>query len=257
MNPLRGLFKKDYGISKQYFLIWIGVLVLALAAGIGLSAYTSQPAGTFPVLVLAGFAHFAFAPVLMLTLLNLEAKTQLWLYTPRRGIELILSKYGVIFSYQLILQFLITVYAAFNLFWFGRDVYEAIGVQLFLEAALFLNALILVVGLYLTTWLTFLWTVFQSLKNLTKILRWLIVIGMAIVYNTVESFLLSFEPIRNFIFQFKIGIISEASLTYENEQWSVWLDSTEMPIIPLFYYAVLMLILITSAAKLLEQKVEV
>lgn len=257
MNPIKGLLNKDYRISRQYFLIWTGVLVLALAAGIGLSAYTSQPAGTLPVLVLSGFAHFAFAPVLMLTLLNLEAKTQLWLYTPRRGIGLFLSKYGVIFSYQLVLQILLSIYAAVILFGFGREVYEPIGFRLFLEAAVFLNVLLLMVGLYLTTWLTFLWTVFHSLKNLAKTVRWFIMIAMVIVYNTVEGYLLSLEPIINFITKFNIEVISEAALSYEDEQWSVMLESTEIPVIPLFYYAVLIIILITAAAKLLEQKVEV
>jgi hypothetical protein len=257
MNPMKGLLIKDFRISRQYFLIWTGVLVLALAAGIGLSVYTSQPAGTLPVLVLTSFVHFAFAPIFMLSLLNLEAKTQLWLYTPRRGIELILSKYGVIFSYQLVLQFLLSTYAAFILFWFGREVYEPISFRLFLEAAVLLNGLILIVGLYLTSWLTFLWTFFHSLKNLAKTVRWIIVIGTVIVYNSVESFLISLEPIKNLIIKFNVEVISEAALSYEDEQWSVMLDSTEIPLIPLFYYALLVIILIIAAAKLLEQKVEV
>ncbi|MGM0903692.1 MAG: hypothetical protein ACQEXB_21655 [Bacillota bacterium] len=257
MNPMKGLLIKDYRISRQSFLIWAGVLVLALAGGIGLSVYTSQPAGTLPVLVLTGFAHFAFAPVLMLTLLNLEAKTQLWLHTPRRGIELILSKYGVIFCYQLVLQVLLSIFAAYSLFLFGREVYEPIGFRLFLEAAVVLNALLLVVGLYLATWLTFLWTVFHSLKNLVKTVRWFIVIGIVIVYNTIESYLLTLAPIRNFITKFNFNVISEAALSYKDEQWSVILDSTAIPVIPLFYYALLIIILITAAAKLLERKVEV
>jgi hypothetical protein len=257
MNPMKGLLKKDYRISRQYFWIWAGVLVLALAAGIGLSAYTSQPAGTLPVLVLTGFAHFAFAPVLMLTLLNLEAKTQLWLYTPRRGIELILSKFGVIFSYQLVLQIVLSIYAAFIIFWFGREVYDPIGFRLFFEAAALLNGLLLMVGLYLTTWLTFLWTVFHSLRTLVKAVRWFIVIGTVIVYNTVESYLLSLEPIKNFITKFNVEVISEAALSYNDEQWSVMLESTDIPVIPFFYYASLIIILITAASKLLEQKVEV
>lgn len=257
MNPMKGLLKKDYRISRQYFWIWTGVLVLALAAGIGLSIYASQPAGTLPVLVLTSFVHFAFAPVFMLSLLNLESKTQLWLYTPRRGIELILSKYGVIFSYQVVLQILLSFYAAFIIFWFGREVYEPISFRLFLEAAVLLNALLLIVGFYLTTWLTFLWTVFHSLKNLAKTIRWIIVIGTVLLYNIVESFLLSLKPIKDLINKFNVEVISEAALSYKDEQWSVMFGSTDIPVLPLIYYALLMVILITAASKLLEQKVEV
>lgn len=257
MNPLKGLLKKDFHISRLYFLIWTGFLMLALIAGIGLSAYTAQPAGTLPVLLLVSFAHIIFAPAFMLSLLNLEAKTQLWLYTPRRGIELILSKFGVIFCYQLILQLLISVYAAFNIFWFGREVYEPIGGQLFLQAALVLNIILLVAGLYFTTWITLLWTVFHSLKSLSRMIRWFIVIGIAVVYNSVEGFLLSIEPISDFIFRHKFEVISEAALIYENEQWSVLLDTNEVPVFPIFYYALLIIILLISAAKLLDRKVEV
>jgi hypothetical protein len=257
MNPIIGLLKKDFHISRSLFLIWAGAVMLSMAAGFGLSAYLAQPAGSLPASVLIGLSHFVFAPVFMLALLNMEAKTQLWLYIPRRGIQLISTKFAVIFSYQLILQLLLTLYTAFNLFWFGRQVYQQIGMSQFLEAALILNIVLLVFGFYFTSWLTFLWTVYHSLKSLAKFVRWIIVLAIIFSYNTIESLLLNIDPLRELIFKYNVSVISEASLQYENETWSALLETADIPVLPIFYYAVLIVVLIALAARLLERKVEV
>ncbi|SEN55287.1 hypothetical protein SAMN05192533_11514 [Mesobacillus persicus] len=257
MNPKFGLLKKDYRISRNMFLTWGAAVILALIGGIALSAYWSQPAGTLPVIILIGLLHFIFAPVFMLGLLNIEAKTQLWLYTPRRGIELIFSKFAVIFTYQLILQMVLTIYTAINLFWFGRQVYDQIGMRLFLEAIILLNILILLFGFYLNSWLTFLWTVYHSMKNVAKLVRWITVIGIVIAYNMVESLLLSATPLRDFLFQYQINVVSDASLSYQDQQWRAVLEPAQIPVIPLLWYLLLFTILVTAAARLLERKVEV
>ncbi|MCM3668535.1 hypothetical protein M3181_05910 [Mesobacillus maritimus] len=257
MNPIKGLIKKDFRITRNLFFTWAGAIILAMGAGVGLSAYTSQPAGTLPVIFLLGLAHIVFAPIMMFVTLNQEAKTQLWLYTPRRAVDLIVSKFTVIFTYQLIMQLLLSIYTAFNLFWFGRDVYEQIGPRLFGEAAIILNIALIVFGFYFTSCLTFLWTVYHSLKKRAKVLRWAAVLLLVFGYNLLEGLILSYDPLSELIFKYKVNVISNAALRYSEEKWSVMLEPAGIPVIPLLLYGLLIAVLLGLAAKLLDRKVEV
>ena len=257
MNPFSGLFKKDLRLSRNYFFMWSGMVLLGLVGGIGLSAYTSQPAGTLPAVIILGLLHFTFAPLMMLSTLGLEAKTQLWLYSPRSGFELISSKLTVIFLYQIGLQIVLTIYAAVNLFWFGREVYEQIGWNLFIDAAVFLNLLILVVGFYFASWVTFLWTVFYSLSHKAKIFRWAIVFGIFAAYSLLTRLMSALAPIKSMLNSYQVNVISQASLEYNGEQWKAMLDSANVSVIPVILYALLMVLLLFFASRLLERKVEV
>jgi hypothetical protein len=259
MKPFQGLLKKDFRISRVLFLTWLGAVILMMVFGLGLSAYTSQPAGTFPVIVVISFAHIAFAPVMMFAFLTIEAKNQLWLYSPRRGTTLLLSKLAVIFSYQLITQILLTLFAVISLFWFGRSAYEQIGISNFVETMAIINLILIGFGLYFTCWFTFLWTVYQALKRNTKTLpfRLFITIIIMMAYNLLETLVIRIEALKEFVLQYKIEIFSNGYLNYENGNWRAILDTTEIPIIPLIYYALLTIVLFLVAARILERKVEV
>lgn len=257
MKPFSGLFKKDLRLSRIYFFMWSGMVLLGLAGGTGLSAYTGQPAGTLPAVIILGLLHFTFAPLMMLSTLGLEAKTQLWLYSPRSGFELIRSKLTVIFLYQIGLQIVLTIYAAINLFWFGREVYQQIGWDLFIDAAVFLNLLILVVGFYLASWVTFLWTVFYSMKQKAKILRWAILFGIIAGYSLLTRILSTLSPVKSILNSYQINVVSQASLEYNGEQWKAMLEPAKVSVIPVVFYALLIVLLLFFASRLLERKVEV
>lgn len=257
MNPFLGLLKKDFRISRNYFFMWSGMVLLGLVGGIGLSAYTSQPAGTLPAVISLGSLHFTFASLMMLSMLGLEAKTQLWLYSPRSGLHLILSKLSVIFLYQIVLQMVLTLYAALNLFWFGREVYEQIGWNLFFDAAVFLNLLILVVGFYYAAWVTFLWAVFYSLSHKAKVFRWAIVFGIVAAYSLLTRLVSTFSPVEKLLHSYQVNVISQASLEYNGEKWKAVLDSANVSVIPVILYALLIVLLLFFASRLLERKVEV
>lgn len=259
MSPLQGLLKKDYRISRVFFLTWLGTVLLMIMAGFGLSAYTSQPAGTYPVIVIVGFSHFAFAPIMMFSLLNIETKNKLWLYTPQRGTTLLMSKLLVIFSYQIITQMILTIFAAISLYWFGRSVYDQISVNQFLVTIGFLNLGLMVISFYFTCWLTFYWTIYHALKRKLekKLFRFICILLFMFIYNLIESLILMIKGFKGFIFQYKIEVFSDAILHYENENWSVLLDKIEIPVIPLVYYTALTILLFFMAASVLERKVEV
>lgn len=259
MSPFQGLLKKDFRISKVLFLTWLMAIILMMLIGIALSSYTEQPAGTYPVIVLVTLGHFVFAPVLMFALLNIEAKNQLWLYSPQSGIQLLLSKLLVIVFYQMITQIILTIFSAFSLYWFGKTVYDQLSFADFSRTIAVMNIGLLIMGVYFTCWLTFYWTIFHALKQKinSKPLRSVIVLLIMAGYNIIESLLLRIRGLKEFIFQYKLDVFSDAVLRFKDENWSVILGVTEVPVIPLVHFIILTIVLFFISAKALERKVEV
>ena len=259
MNPFQGLIMKDYRISQGLFFTSLVIFLFFMVFGFGLSAYLKEPAGTLPIVVISALAITIFAPIMMLSMLKIEGKSQLWLYSPRPSSILLLSKFTVIFSYQLVIQLLLTIYAAISLFWFGKATYEQIGVELFTQAIAFINLGLILVSIYFTCWIIFYWTIYQTLNKKPKIkpFRWWIIIAIFVAYNLFEELMLKIQPLNEFISRYNVEVISMANLTYEGESWSVLFEAATIPIIPFFYYAILSIILILFAARLLDRKVEV
>ena len=259
MSPFQGLIMKDYRISQGLFFTSLAVFLFLMVFGFGLSAYLGEPAGTLPIFVISALVIAIFAPIMMLSMLKIEGRSQLWLYSPRPSSVLLLSKFTVIFSYQLVIQLLLTIYAAISLFWFGKTTYEQIGVELFMQAIVFINVGLILFGMYFTCWVIFYWTIYQILNGNPKIkpFRWWIIIIIFVAYNFFEELMLKIKPLNEFISRYKVEVISKANLQYEGESWSVLFEAATIPITPLFYYTILSIILILLAARLLERKVEV
>ena len=227
--------------------------------GFGLSAYLKEPAGTLPIVVISALAITIFAPIMMLSMLKIEGKSQLWLYSPRPSAILLLSKFTVIFSYQLVIQLLLTIYAAISLFWFGKTTYEQIGIELFMQAIGFISLCLILFGIYFTCWIILYWTIYQTLNRNPKMkpFRWWIIIIIFVAYNLFEELMLKIQPLNEFMSRYKVEVISKANFQYEGEDWSVLFEAATIPIIPFFYYVILSIILFSFAARLLERKVEV
>lgn len=259
MSPFQGLIMKDYRISQGLFFTSLAVFLFFMIFGFGLSAYLKEPAGTLPIIVISALAITIFAPLMMLSILKIEGKSQLWLYSPRPSSLLFLSKFTVIFSYQLVIQFLLTIYAAISLFWFGKTAYEQIGVELFMQAIGFINLGLILFGIYFTCWITLYWTIYQTLKRSPKMkpFRFWVIIIIFFAYNVFEELMLKIKPLDEFISHYKVEVISKANLHYKGEGWSVLFEASTIPIIPFFYYVILSIILFLFAARLLGRKVEV
>lgn len=257
MNPYKGLLFKDFKISRNMFFIWLVPAVLGMIGGMVLSAYTSQPVGTLPVLFVFVTAQFIFAPLMMISMLNKEGKTMLWLYSTRSGMELLLSKLAVIVVYQGITQLILIAYAAISIYWFGRFEIQSLGIGSFVNAMLILSFIQIVIGLFFAAGCTFLWTVYHSFRNLKKPVRWIIIVAIPVAYNLLESQLMKIEALKNLMYHYKIKMVTDFSMKYENEVWSAALNSAKIPVLPFVYFALLAAVLIFLAARLLDRKVEV
>ncbi|WP_147535446.1 hypothetical protein [Bacillus marasmi] len=259
MSPLHGLLKKDFRISRILFLTWVGAVLLMMIIGVAISAYTVQPAGTYPVIVMITLGHFVFAPVMMFVILNIEAKNQLWLYTSQSGAHLLLSKLIVILSYQFVTQIFLTIFSGFSLYWYGKSVYNQLSLADFAQSIAVINFGLLIMGLYFACWLTFYWTLFQSLKQRisSKLIRSILVLLIMASYNIIESLILRIEGLKDFIFKYRLDVFSDGILRFEDDNWNVILGVTEVPVIPLVHFIILTILLFFISAKVLERKVEV
>lgn len=259
MSPLQGLLKKDFRISKVLFLTWLGAIILVMVMGIAISTYTAQPAGTYPVIALVTLGHLMFAPVMMFALLNIEAKNQLWLYSPQSGPQLLLSKLIVIISYQIVTQIILTIFSGFSLYWFGKSVYEQLSFADFWQTIAVINIGLLIMGIYFTCWLSFYWTIFHALKQKidSKLIRAFVVLLIITSYDIIESLILRVKGINDIVFQYKLNVFSDGILRFEDDNWNVILGVTEVPVIPLVHFIILTIFLFFISAKVLERKVEV
>ncbi|PAD69877.1 hypothetical protein CHH83_06405 [Bacillus sp. 7586-K] len=259
MSPITGLLKKDFKISRWLFFTSLILLLIVLGAGFGYSSYAKQHAGTFVIFILSGVALILYTPLMMFSVLKIEGKNQLWLYSPRSSLTLLLSKFIVILTYQVILQILLSIYGAISLYWFGKSVYEQIGVGFFIEAIVYLNIFILLLGIFFSCWICFYWAFYHACAHYPKLkpFRWLIILAMFIAYNIFEGLLLKITIINDWMTKFSVKIISTPEFSYEKGDWVVNFGEGTIPVLPFLYYVILSIILVLAAARLLERKVEV
>ncbi|WP_186578955.1 hypothetical protein [Aquibacillus kalidii] len=259
MSPFTGLLMRDYRITRNSFLSNTIVMVLFFIFGISISSYFGEPAGTLPIIIISGIMIAAFHPISMFLLLKTEGKNQLWLYSPRPSYMLVLSKFVVLWIYQLILQLLFTTYTIFCLYWYGKGVYPAVPVGTFTEIMMFINVALLLVGASFSCWVTLCWTVFHSLNRYPKLkpFRALIVILIIVIYNTFETLMARLDVVKDIITEYSIQFVSTPSLNYDGGGWEVMLEFAEVPVIPIIYYGFMSFLLFYISTKLLERKVEV
>ncbi|MBM7660305.1 hypothetical protein JOC85_001072 [Bacillus mesophilus] len=259
MSTIKGLLWKDYRLSRVHiFSMFVGIMLIMIA-GFGYSAYMMQPVGTLPVYIFLSLFMFVYAPITMLTLLNIESKNQLWLYSPRKGSTLLLSKYAVIFSSQLFIQLILLVYAAISLYFFGKNHYEQMSIGVFIQSISMINLIMVIFAVYFTSWVTLYWSIYHSLKHLPKLkpFRWLIILALFIVFNLIETWIQEIPFIDHLIYLVEVQVFINAEFSFGQEDWFVTFSETAIPIIPLIYYVLLTILLFTIAARLLERKVEV
>ncbi|MDQ0231717.1 hypothetical protein [Metabacillus malikii] len=259
MGPIQGLLKKDFRISRSEFITSLVIYGLAWIAGFSLSSYFNQPVGTLPVFIMSALSMVIYTPIMIFAMLKIEGKTQIWLYSPRSSLALLLSKFVTSLSYQAIVQVLLSIYGAISLYWFGREVYEQLGIPLFIEALLYLNLILLLFGFFFGCWVCFYWTLYHSLasKQIIKPIRWLIMLAIYFFYNLFESFIARIPFIKELISKYEVHLITSPNLELKEANWTVYFDEGVIPVVPFLYYALLSIILIFIAAKLLTKRVEV
>ncbi|CRK84561.1 hypothetical protein [Neobacillus massiliamazoniensis] len=258
MLAFQGLLKKDFGISKFWFLLWLIFLAVFLLIPFALEIYYHMPLKILPVavLMLIGF-HAFFLPAMLLSMLRLEGKTQLWLYNPQNSKALFLSKMAVCSIYQLIAQVFLTGV--------GLIIYQFYKNHIYIEAAdLFMgitvfNVGLLLFGLYVSCWAIFYWTVYHSLGKFpaVKNWRWLVLLLLFFVFNTITALLAKIEFLKEIVNKWKIPILMNVNGDYKREGWEIYLNSTDIPVVGLVIYVIVAFSLFLISCWLLDRKVEV
>lgn len=258
MLAFQGLLKKDFHISKNWFFLWIGFLALFLILPFALEVYFHQPLSFLPiaVIMLLGF-HVFFLPGMLLSMLRLEGKTQLWLYNPQNSKLLILSKIVISIAYQLIAQLFITC-VGLVIYLFFKDLFILDKADLFIELTT-LNAGLVLISLYFSLWCLFYWTVYHSLGKYPKMKnwRWLFVVVLFILLSLISSFLESIDVLQDILTKWKIPVIMGASFKYSHAGYTLGLNTMNLPVLTLVLYVAISVGLFVISCLLLDRKVEV
>lgn len=258
MFAFQGLLKKDFGISKFWFLLWLIFLVIFLLIPLGLEIYFHKPLTILPVaviLLLGG--HVFFLPGMLLSMLRLEGKTQLWLYNPQNSKALFLSKIAVSSIYQLIAQVFLTG-VGLLIYLFNKSHFYIDTADLFIAITV-LNVCLLLFGIYISCWAIFYWTVYHSLGKfpVIKNWRWLVMLLLFFVFNTITALLARFEFLKEIINKWKIPLPLGVDTNVKQGGWEIYLNSTDIPVVGLVIYVIVAFSLFLISCWLLDRKVEV
>ncbi len=258
MFAFQGLLKKDFGISKFWFLLWLIFLAVFLLIPLALEIYFHKPLTLLPIaviLLLGG--HAFFLPAMLLCMLRLEGKTQLWLYNPQNSKVLFLSKAAVSFVYQLIAQLFLTG-VGLIIYQFNKNQFYIEAADLFKGITVF-NVGLLLFGLYISCWAIFYWTVYHSLGKFpaVKSWRWLVMLLLFFVFNTITVFLARFEFLKEIVNKWKIPVLMGVNTSVKRGGWEIRLNSADIPVVGLVIYVIVAFSLFLISCWLLDRKVEV
>lgn len=258
MSAFMGLLKKDLSLIKFLCMAWLAFMFLGM---VGIYVLSSEPSIAVPFLVtIAGFNVF-LAPIALLYTLNLEGKTQLWLYNPQGSVKLLLSKLSAAAIIQLLAQFFISLYALFVMKGLMNEgLIDSFNSFLPWKQGFFMQLGIFGVSMYISIWVLFLWTVYHSLGKFPAIrnFRWVAVILVWFAYNLLEMLLVKTKLFNHELFSFGLSVNIAPKMEYEGGSgWNIVYTDTNIPIITIGLYIVLSIIFFLLSSWLLDRKVEV
>ncbi|QQZ10756.1 hypothetical protein [Heyndrickxia vini] len=254
MSSFIGLLKKDLSISRYLFFTWLGgVNILFMIGSFIVANYIDEPITPLGCLVMLILLHTIFIPILVLASLRVEGKTQIWLYNPQSSAVLLYSKIAAAFIYQCISQCLVWI--------FGLIAFAHVGMPTKFPITEMISSSILLtaIGLYIACWIIFYWSIYHSLGKYPKImrLRWVFILVIFIILNIIETQLLKIKVFKDFINSWSFPLDINPSFNYTSHAWSVHTTAVDIPIIPIFLYVIIAIILLTISSWLLDRKVEV
>ena len=255
MQSFSGLFKKDFLMARFWSLVWMLCMICAIIASFGFAHYTGESMALFGALVTILVFHSLFCPLMMLAQLRLEGKTQLWLYNPNNSALLLLSKLVSAAVYQLISHAVLFIFGLIvrSVLLSSSDNMFSVLDLLLVNIAVFLGSVIF------STWVMFLWTIYEALRKYPAIkkIRWIIPLLIYNVYGLIEALFIKcglFQELQKF---WSISLTAEFKFHYEHSGWTVTFSQVDLPGILLVYYAVLGVCLFYLSCKLLTRRVEV
>ncbi|MEC1505348.1 hypothetical protein P9D42_06650 [Bacillus haynesii] len=255
MQSFSGLFKKDFLMARFWSLVWMLCMICAIIASFGFAHYTGESMALFGALVTILVFHSLFCPLMMLAQLRLEGKTQLWLYNPNNSALLLLSKLVSAAVYQLISHAVLFIFGLIvrSVLLSSSDNMFSVLDLLLVNIAVFLGSVIF------STWVMFLWTIYEALRKYPAIkkIRWIIPLLIYNVYGLIEALFIKsglFQKLQKF---WGISLTAEFKFHYEHSGWTVTFSQVDLPGILLVYYAFLGVCLFYLSCKLLTRRVEV
>ncbi|QPC47006.1 hypothetical protein [Mangrovibacillus cuniculi] len=258
MNAFKRLLWKDWRMTQAWFYGVIVLIIIGMVVGYSLINYTNEPAGFYPITFLLYVIAGAYIPIMMITELNKEGKTQMWLYTEQPTWKLISSKFTVLVLQSVFLFSIAGTYAYFTIFHWGINSADPVVQNIFTSS----NWLITLMGLgwaiSIGSNFLLLWAIYHSLTRgfTSKIVRGIIVGIIVVAYTSLENYILSLSFIQNILDSYLVRVTNEFTMQYENG-WSVLFSDSPVPLFIILYYAILTVLSIFFASRLMERHVEV
>ncbi|VEF48967.1 YhcE protein [Bacillus freudenreichii] len=261
MTAFFGLLKKDLSLIRFWYMVWLAFMMLGIIAVYGISKGVSEPSILVPYLVTMGSFHVFLAPIALLYMLNIEGKTQLWLYNPQNSTKLLLSKICSATVIQLIAQVIISLFAVIVMkILQDNGLIEHFSDFLPFKQGFYMQLGIFGVSMYMSIWVIFLWTVYHSLGKYPSIrnFRWLAVVLVWLAYNVFEALLAKTKVIQNQLFYFSVNVDIAPQMDYETKEgWKILYADASVPVTAIVLYVILSVIFFLLASWLLDRKVEV
>ncbi|MCR8850075.1 hypothetical protein NQ095_16765 [Rossellomorea sp. SC111] len=259
MNAFKGLLWKDFKTSSIWFYGWIAIVFLIFVIGLVIGHYVHEPSVTQIFLIMIGVFHFAFLPGIVCSMLRVEGKTQLWLHSPHSGFKLLLSKLIIAFIYSTLSLLVVDILGVLTMVIFQED-------SLFsywpIKEGILFNLGVTIVGLYFSGWTIFLWTLYHSLSKYPSLknIRWIVIAGFIIVYQSAVAFLMSIDWVERLFFEtFTVKVSSGFFFSVGANEANAGFDAEMIPfpVMPFLFEGMIMIIVFIISCRLLDRKVEV
>ncbi|PLS15614.1 hypothetical protein CVD28_21605 [Bacillus sp. M6-12] len=257
MTAFIGLLKKDWQLGKRNLFFVILLQLFIAGGGYALSRYFEIDELMLVAGVVLIFSHLFGLPAILLTLLNIEGKTQLWLYNPNPasfllGAKILISTVMYIISVAMACTLgylLITNTSFFEHGNLPADTPYIIDLSLI---AIGLTYQSLLMALFLL----FFWTFYHSMKFI-KAFRWLLIIIIFSGYSWLEIWIGELEIIQELK---KTGLVRLSITNYlemESNGLKVYTKPIDFSIWTVGTSLLMVAIIFLISCKLLDRKVEV
>ncbi|CAH0346545.1 hypothetical protein [Bacillus sp. CECT 9360] len=221
MTAFIGLLKKDWILGRKN-LAFAGILqLLVVFIAYLFSEYFNEPWLLLISGILIIIFHIANYSLQLLLFLNMEGKTQLWLYNPNSSWVLLGAKLTISLIFNTVSVFIACCIAYIDLHFLPELFdYSAIKNRPGIGDLLLMGASVTVVGIFLGVFVMFLWVIYHSLKQVRfiKSFRGFTVFLLAVVLGAAWDLVISttFMTKLGEIAVLKFGIVSAFELSATN-----------------------------------------
>jgi hypothetical protein len=256
MSAFKGLYIKDLKLSMATFFIGIFLLNLLTVASLGLKEYFNEPSIPAVLFFIAIVAHVLYLPGMLLSSLQVEGQSQLWLHSPSSGWKLFLSKLLAVMTYfmiSILLTILLAKLAVNGIV--GSGDFEGFS-DMVKENLFIMGGGITATSVYLSVWVLFYWALYHSLKVIPMInkIRWLVLLLVWILLTAIGDFILN-TPVVDVIRKKGVVNINVFDAKFGNN--TVTAEMAKIDIASIIMYLLVTIVVFLTAVWLLERKVEV